>query len=484
MIDATTRNLDRRPDPLDVESALDSLDDSLIGLDRQWRYVYLNGAAEKFFGQPRAELLGRCIWELHPDAAESPLQQSLERALQEEVLVEVDTVFPPHSGWYSVRACPLEDGLWVRIRNVTQHRTTNLRRLARVFSDSADPILILDLAGHVLGMNDEAERAFRRKQEDTIGDPMTVLIPPERHKETEELLARCRSGERIQNIETLRLRADGEVFPVVTSVSLVTDDAGNPSAITTIAKDVSELERTRRALRAERAELAKQSRITTVSELAAGLAHELNQPLAAIGHYCDAALSVARSASENELAEIIQQAYEQTQRAGEIIRNLRTLIGDRTTEKTSEDLNALITVTTRFLMAEIRSNKTTLELSLAKNLPRVLVNKVEIQQVLTNLILNSLEAMELAESPLRRITVASDRGDNEVRLTVRDTGPGVDDEIESQLYAPFQSGKPEGLGLGLWICQSIITSHHGHLWTEASPEGGATFHFTLPLTSE
>ncbi len=469
--------------PTDLETVLDSLEDGLILLDHRGCCRYLNKAASQFFSRPRAALLGQSFWDLAPEAATGLVRDAFELSLRDGVTVEVESTIPPAPGSYNLRASPLDGKLWVRMRDISQRKAEDLgvRSLARIFSDAADSILILDLDGRVLRMNEEAERMFRRESEEIVGRSITTLIPEEFHKETKEMLARCLRGENVRNFETTRWRADGEIVSMLTTMSLITDDAGGPVAITAIAKDISEIKRAERTLRVQRATLAQQARQTTVSELAAGLAHELNQPLAAIGHYCDAALSLARP-ENSELMEIVREAAEQAERAANIIRNLRSQIGKRPEQKSHRNLNALIKTTARFLRAEARARRIRIQLSLDKDLPDVLINEVEIQQVLTNVILNSMEAIEDAQSDRRRVKITTRHVGDAAEVKIQDTGPGIDPEVLGTTFAPFQTDKPHGLGLGLWICQSILLAHRSRLWAEAGPDGGAILRFDLPLT--
>ncbi len=250
-----------------------------------------------------------------------------------------------------------------------------------------------------------------------------------------------------------------------------------------MAKENTELGQAADIERLDHGQLAREARLVSLGEMAAGLAHELNQPLAAISHYCDAALSVARSMPEvdPELVKIIHDCYEQSQRAGDILRNMREIIGRRRSPHTREDLNAVVSDTTRFMMAEIRANRVALELLLAEPAPIVFVDRIEIQQVVINLILNAIEAMVDADTDSRQVLVSTDSMGEEARLAVEDTGPGVDPRIAADLFGLFQTTKSDGLGLGLWICQSILAAHDGRIWFEEGYRGGARFCVALPL---
>lgn len=250
-----------------------------------------------------------------------------------------------------------------------------------------------------------------------------------------------------------------------------------------MAKDITELGKAADVQHLDHGQLAREARLVSLGEMAAGLAHELNQPLAAISHYCDAALSVAQSMPEAnaELVRIIRDCYEQSQRAGDILRDMREIISRRRLPHTREDLNAIVSDTARFMMAEIRANRIALELELEQPPPIVMADRIEIQQVVMNLILNAIEAIADAGCEFRRITIRTAAVGGEARLTVEDSGPGVDPAIAADLFGLFQTTKPEGLGLGLWICRSIVAAHGGRVWSEADDRGGARFSVALPL---
>lgn len=360
--------------------------------------------------------------------------------------------------------------------------TIDVSSLAAAFAHAADPIMILDPGGQLLSLNYAAERAYRCDGEQVLGNSIKVLVPEDLHAETDDLLERCRNGEQIANIHARRRRLDGEEFPVLTSFSVVTDHDGSPVCITAMAKDVTELKKSADELRLSYGKLAHESRLVAMGEMVAGLAHELNQPLSAVANYCDAALSILRSmpGDNHELIEVIRSGYEQSQRAAEILRNMRGISARRRLPFAKEDLNELIAATSQFMKAEMRSKRIDFSLELAEPAPPVLIDKVEIQQVIINLLLNAVEAMDDADTAIRELTIRSKVSGDDLEVCICDSGPGIDPSISAKLYDPFVSTKPDGLGLGLWICQSIICAHQGRLWVGTAEKGGATACFSLP----
>lgn len=236
-----------------------------------------------------------------------------------------------------------------------------------------------------------------------------------------------------------------------------------------------------------RADLAHAARLSTAGEMASGLAHELNQPLTAISHNCDAIQSMLQTqASQSqpaatELGETVTDIAEQTQRAGAIIRSMRQMVRKDAKSYTEVDLNHLVQETLRLTQPEVREHGVRVALDLDADLPLLLVNPVQIQQVLVNLERNSVEAMLSADVDDRILEISTRIDDQQfVQVSVSDSGPGFADEVKSQLFTAFVTTKPEGMGLGLSISRSIVESHGGRLWLSRD-SGRTSVHFTLPV---
>lgn len=225
----------------------------------------------------------------------------------------------------------------------------------------------------------------------------------------------------------------------------------------------------------------------TAGEMTAGLAHELNQPLSAIVQYCDLATSIVRDTRirrRGELTEALEDITQQAHRAGDIIANLRRFVGRSEASREPNDINDVIREAVDFMAWDLQHAGITVHRELTEDLPGVTIDRTQIEQVLVNLVRNATDAMTEAESDPRIVTIstATDamHGESVIRVTVADTGPGVPKAIADRLFSPFQSTKPNGLGMGLWISRSIIESHGGRLSADLD-EAGGSFHFTLPL---
>jgi C4-dicarboxylate-specific signal transduction histidine kinase len=240
-------------------------------------------------------------------------------------------------------------------------------------------------------------------------------------------------------------------------------------------------------LRQQTAELAHAARVTTLGELAAAIAHELNQPLTAIAANAQAAIRLldAPAPDLREAAEALQDVIRDTQRAGETIRRMRSLLWKGDLEKHPLDLNEVVRSIEVFAKADALQSGISLRLDLEPELPRVLADRIQLQQVLLNLVHNGLEAMR-ALAGSRELIIQTSRSDNppEALVSVRDAGPPLASNVVQRMFEPFYTTKPGGLGMGLSISRSILEAHGGRLWAEPNPDQGLTVRFTLPAVKE
>ncbi len=233
-----------------------------------------------------------------------------------------------------------------------------------------------------------------------------------------------------------------------------------------------------------RADLAHVARLNTAGEMASVLAHEINQPLTAISHNCDSLLSNLSGQSDSDVEETLQDIYEQSQRAGGIIHSMRQMMRKDTPRTASVDINNLVRETNRLTKPEAREHNVEVRLELAPDLPAVMIDAVQIQQVLVNLERNGVEAIRYHESSLRELTITTAREAGDwIYIAVRDTGPGVTPEVERNLFKSFKTTKTDGMGMGLSISRSIVEAHGGRLWLDNASAGMTTFMFSLPINA-
>jgi signal transduction histidine kinase len=252
-----------------------------------------------------------------------------------------------------------------------------------------------------------------------------------------------------------------------------------------IATDITERKEAEEVSRQQQEKLQMTARLITVGEMASTLAHEINQPLAAIANYNSGSVRRLRSGAWNaqELIEAMEKSGEQAERAGRIIRRVREFVRKREPDFAPCDVNEVIAGVAGMVQIEAEKYGTTLHLDMAPALPPARADKVMIEQVILNLVKNGIEAMQETAHDGRALTIrTSPDASGAVEIAVADSGQGLPAQLEENLFTPFFTTKPQGMGMGLHICRSIIEMHDGRLWASRRPAGGSTFHFTLPAS--
>jgi len=270
------------------------------------------------------------------------------------------------------------------------------------------------------------------------------------------------------------------------NVTAIRDEDGRILYSRAAWRDITERKRVEQQAREHEAQVAHVARLSTVGEMATGIAHEINQPLTAMVTYSQACLRMMGSgkANQDKLRGAIQQVTAQGLRAGEIIRRLREFTRMRETKRTAVNLNTLVREAVRFVEAEAREEDIDMSLDLAGHLPNVIADTIQIEQVILNLLRNAIDAMGDIGTQ-RVLSVQTGRNKTgKVELLVRDTGPGLAEEVMDSIFEPFVTTKSQGMGMGLSISRSIIEAHHGHLWADAPGVQGAVFHFVLPAAGK
>jgi two-component system, LuxR family, sensor kinase FixL len=353
-----------------------------------------------------------------------------------------------------------------------------------LMATAVDGIVVIDAHGTVSAYNAACERLFGYQAGEVLGRNVKMLMPSPYREEHDGYLQRYQAtGEpRIIGIgrEVTGQCKDGSTFPMYLSVG---EGAFNGQKIYVgIIHDTTTREISRKRLSELQMELLHVSRLSDMSQMTAALAHELNQPLTAIMNYVKAARRTLTGADDPRVAkaqELIDKAADQTARAGKIIRHLRDFIEKRETVRSREDLNQIAEEALALGFIGAADLNVKIRTELTAKLPPVLIDKVQIQQVIINLVRNSIEAMQSAVR--RELSVTTRKLDGELlEVAVADTGPGLSAEVSSRLFQPFITTKEKGMGIGLTICQSIVEAHGGRIWASPREEGGVIFHFTLP----
>jgi two-component system sensor kinase FixL len=358
--------------------------------------------------------------------------------------------------------------------------------LRSILETVPDGMIVIDEHGVIQSFSAAAERIFGYAAGEVCGRNVSLLMPsPHREHHDEYIQRYLRTGDRrVVGIGRVVAgqRKDGSTFPMELAVGEV--NLGGRRQFTGFVRDISERQRTRQRLQELQAELSHVSRLTEMGQMASSLAHEVNQPLAAASNYLRAARRLhVRHGQEGEerLDEALGLAAGQIERASQILRRLRTFIKKGEPELQAEDVAKLIEEGSAIALVGARERGVTVRLQAAAQLPPVLVDKIQIQQVIVNLMRNAVEAME--HSPRRELTITTGRAACAQQIIVRviDSGPGLAPAVVERLFQPFVTTKSQGMGVGLSICRSIVAGHGGELLAQANPEGGTIFSFTLPM---
>lgn len=356
-------------------------------------------------------------------------------------------------------------------------------RLQSMVEAVPDAIITINERGTVTFFSSAAERMFHYGAEEVIGRNVKMLMPSPYRAEHDSYLARYNeTGEkRIIGIGRVvaAQRKDGTTFPIELAVGEAILDGRH--VYTGLIRDISEKQETARRLHEVQADLLHVSRLSAMGELASALAHELNQPLTAINNYLLAARQLMKRgpADVDKASEIVGKSIDQAMRAGQIIRQLRQFVARREVERDKFDINIVVDEASALAFVGLKERGIQVKIDRAENSPYVSIDKIQIQQVLINLIRNAVDAMESA--PRRNLTIRTVTRPGEVQISVIDTGAGIPADMAERIFQPFTSTKSAGMGVGLSISRTIVEAHDGRLWHEPNPAGGTIFHLLLPV---
>jgi two-component system, LuxR family, sensor kinase FixL len=374
-----------------------------------------------------------------------------------------------------------------RLLGASRRAAASAQHLKSILDTVPDAMIVIDEAGIMQSFSAAAERLSGHTAEEAIGRNVSMLMPsPYREQHDGYLRRYLETGERrIIGIGRVVVgeRKDGSTFPMELAVGEM--NSGGKRFFTGFIRDLSERQETESRLQELQSELVHISRLTAMGEMASALAHELNQPLSAIANYlrgCRRLLDKRPDKETRMVSEALDKAADQAMRAGEIIRRLRDFVARGETERRVERVSKLIDEASAIALVGAKERGIRVRYLLDPAAELVLADRVQIQQVLINLMRNAIEAMDGAER--RELVISIGPADGHmIAMSVADTGPGIGAEARARLFQPFFTTKRQGMGVGLSISRTIIEAHDGEIRAEDNPGGGAVFRFTLPAVT-
>jgi len=463
--------------------------------DEQSNITFLNPAFMQTFGYSVDDIPTLADWwpKVYPDPdyrhwAEATWQMTFEKAKQEQtnfpplevsircknnsiktVLVTAAAIHPNFTGEYLVI-----------LYDITQRKQIEAK-LNAIFNASVEGIITIDMSDIIVSSNAAVETIFGYKPEDLIGCSINKLMP----SSPKEMNNYHSPGDvkcvgQIQEIEGIY--KNGSMVPLDLSIAEYSID--NAHYFTYIVRDVSLRKHREQLDKAHLDQLAHVTRLGLMGEMASGIAHEVNQPLAAISSYTQVSINLINTENPDlvKLTEILYKNQQQALRAGRIIHRMRDFVKSHSKHRSTDDINTLIYDAVSLCTAELKHNGIKLTFELKNHLPSVYVDHVQIEQVIINLVRNSVDALQNSPATQERHLTIDSRltPDNYIQVGVKDNGSGLDEDQQQKILMPFYTTKTDGMGMGLSISRSLIEAHGGTLHFKSELGKGSTFYFTLP----
>lgn len=487
---------------------LDSSLDCIVAMDHEGRITEFNPAAERTFGYDRENVLGKHLADVivPPSLREkhragfarhlaTGKSQVLGRRVEMTALCADGKEIPVELAITRI----LQDGppsFTGYLRDITERKRNEAAlldthaKLARseerwrsVFENSAIGVVLADLNGRIFAANPVFQKMLGYTEEELGQLSFLDITVEEDRARNLVLIQELLQGKRRQfQIEKQYRRKNGGIVWARNSVSFVPGTGQLPGFLMALSEDVTERRVAEEALNETRSELAHMARVTTLSTLTASIAHEVNQPLSGIVTNASTCLRMLDATPPNidGARETARRTIRDGNRASEVITRLRALFSKKNAAFEVFDLNEAAKEVVALSVSDLERNRVILQSDLAADLPSVLGDRVQIQQVILNLIRNGSDAMSIVNDRPRDLLIQTACDDGGVRLSVKDSGVGIDSEIEQKLFEAFSTTKGDGMGIGLSVSRSIIESHHGRLWAIRNQGPGATFLFSIP----
>jgi PAS domain S-box-containing protein len=432
---------------------------------------------------------------LHPDDRDRVLHAIRDTFANPDLGFNIEFRVRHRDGSYRnilARAQLFADSTGVRCRMVGTHlditdqkkAEDSLRTLSQAVEQSPACVIITDVDGNIEYVNRRFLQHAGYTSEEVLGkNPRILKSGQTSDEEYQRLWQTIKSGSEWSG-EFLNKAKNGELFWVRTLITCIKDEAGRTTHFLSLNEDVTEHKWAEEALRQMREQLTHAARLSTMGEMVAALTHELNHPLYAILNFSKAARNVLAEDGPPDLTSLREWNEEIAQTAlsaADIVKRLRNFARRDDSPRTECRIDEIVDETLKLLAIETQRNRVTVEIFPAADAPRIQVDRVQIQQVLVNLLSNAVEAMLTSPAEMRRITIRTFLHATEVEITVADRGIGLPPGSETEIFKPFVTTKSNGLGLGLSIVCTIVEAHGGKVWASPNPDAGVTFHFTLPL---
>jgi two-component system sensor kinase FixL len=484
-----------------LDAVLEAAVDGIIVINADGIVQTYNKACEGLFGYAAREVIGRNVKMLMPspdyERHDSYLDNYRRTGKRKIIGIGREVVgkrkdggtFPMELAVAEVREGG--DHAFVGIiRDISERKRaeTELReresRMRSILDTAPDSIVVIDETGKIESFSTAASRLFGYEPQEVIGRNVSMLMPTPYRDEHDSYLRRyITTGERrIIGIGRIVVgqRKDGTTFPMELAIGELA--LPGRKLFTGFIRDITDRQQTERRLHELQAQLLHVSRLNDMGAMATAFAHELNQPLGAALNYLNAVkrlLARGRDAPLARMLEGTERAVSEVVRASQIIQRLRQFVSKSHADRSHEKLGKLIEEAIALALTGMAHTPVKINLRVPAELPEPYIDRVQVQQVLTNLLRNSIEAM--ADSTRREVDIAARLLDSAIEIAVKDTGSGIAPEIAENLFKPFVTTKTAGMGVGLSICRSIVQGHGGELRAEPNPTGGTIFRFTLPL---
>ncbi len=479
-----------------TQYAIDNCSVAIYWLHSDGSVFYTNEAARRHLGYSVEEMLSLSVSDIDPDwpadywpIGWQELKQTGIRTFESRhrrkdghvFPVEITTNYMQHGG---------EEYLFSFVTDITKRKQAERKlrdsetRLQAIFDHHYQLTGLLDREGRLLAANTTALEFAGTDESEVIGRFFweSPWWDSSQHAAVRQAIERAAQGEFVR-FECTHIRADGEIRDVDFSLSPVRNEEGSVIYLVPEGRDITEMKRVEQRVREHEARLAHVARLSTMGEMTAGIAHEVSQPLQAIVNIARATRNVLQVEGEPSLSDLREwnaAMAESAERAVDVVRRMRSFARRGGSDRSTCCINEIARESVQLVAFEARRCGAAIHLELPEPSPLVDAGRVEIQQVLVNLLRNAFEAMDESESETRDLTIRVEATGESVRVSVADTGPGLAALDGRDIFEPFATSKESGLGLGLAISTSIIKAHGGDLRAESTADGGATFHFTLP----